>query len=93
LDALLAGFLRCVNNFDRGVAVAVDLYQWNSVVGSDLRKRVKIEIICRAGTALLLARSRNDRLWHIASFRCDAEVGYYRGIADIDQAAPITLDL
>src|ERR1700722_13558546 len=55
LDALLGGFLRCVNNSDRVIAVAVDLYQWNSVVGSDLRKRVEIEIICRAGTALPLA--------------------------------------
>jgi len=32
-------------------------------------------------------------LWRIASFRCDAEFGRYRGIADIDQAAPINLDL
>ena len=31
--------------------------------------------------------------WHIASFRYDAEIGRYRGIADIDQAAPIKLDL
>jgi len=31
--------------------------------------------------------------WHIASFRCDAEFGRYRAIADIDQAAPINLDL
>jgi hypothetical protein len=31
--------------------------------------------------------------WHIASFRCDAEFGRYRGKADIDQAAPIKLDL
>jgi hypothetical protein len=31
--------------------------------------------------------------WHIASFRCVAELGCYRGIADIDQAAPIQLDL
>jgi hypothetical protein len=31
--------------------------------------------------------------WHIASFRCDADFGRYRGIADIDQAAPINLDL
>jgi hypothetical protein len=40
LDALLAGFLRYVEL----IAVAVDLYQWNSVAGSDLHKRVKIEI-------------------------------------------------
>jgi hypothetical protein len=26
------------------------------------------------------------RYWHIPSFRCDAEFGRYRGIADIDQA-------
>jgi hypothetical protein len=26
--------------------------------------------------------------WHIATFRCDAELGRYRGIADIEQAAP-----
>jgi len=32
------------------------------VIESDLRKRVKIEIICRAGTALPLTSSRNDRL-------------------------------
>jgi hypothetical protein len=31
--------------------------------------------------------------WHIASFRCAAEFGRNRGIADIDQAAPIKLDL
>ena len=31
--------------------------------------------------------------WHIASFRCDAEFDLYRGIADIDQTAPIKLDL
>jgi hypothetical protein len=30
--------------------------------------------------------------WHIASFRCGAEFGRYRGIADIGQA-PIKLDL
>ena len=24
--------------------------------------------------------------WHIASFRCDAEFGRYRGIADVGQA-------
>jgi len=33
------------------------------------------------------------RSWRIASFRGDAEFGRYRGIADIDQAAPINLDL
>ena len=27
--------------------------------------------------------------WHIASFRCPAEFGRYRGQADIGQAAPI----
>jgi hypothetical protein len=32
-------------------------------------------------------------LWHIASFRCAAEFGRYRGIADIDHAALIKLDL
>jgi hypothetical protein len=31
--------------------------------------------------------------WHIASFRCAAEFGRYRRIADIDQASPIKLDL
>jgi len=31
--------------------------------------------------------------WHIASFRCAAEFDRYRGKADIDQAAPIRLDL
>jgi putative ABC transport system substrate-binding protein len=46
--------------------------------------RVAVMLICC--TAL-----RRD--WHIASFRCDAEFGRYRGKADIDQAAPIKLDL
>src|SRR5216684_3325657 len=45
---------------------------------------------------LLLPRSGLERsdfvLWHIASFRCAAEFGRYRGIADIDRAAPIKLD-
>jgi hypothetical protein len=35
----------------------------------------------------------NDRSWHITSFRCAAEVGRCRGIADIDQTVPINLDL
>ena len=34
----------------------------------------------------------NVAYWHIATFRCTAEFGRYRGIADIDQAAPIKLD-
>jgi hypothetical protein len=47
---------------------------------------------------VLLARAdritlADFRLWRIASFRCDTEFGRYRGIADIDQAAPINLDL
>jgi hypothetical protein len=29
------------------------------------------------------------RLWHIASFRCDAEFGRDRGIADMDHAEQI----
>jgi hypothetical protein len=33
------------------------------------------------------------RSWHIASFRGDAEFGRYRGIAAIDQAAPIKLEI
>ena len=32
------------------------------------------------------------RSWHIASFRCDAEFGRYRSMADIGQAAPINLN-
>jgi hypothetical protein len=32
-------------------------------------------------------------LWHIASFRRDVEFVRYRGKTDIDQAAPIELDL
>jgi hypothetical protein len=36
---------------------------------------------------------REVRSWHIASFRCPAEFGRYRGIADIDQTAPIKPDL
>jgi len=40
-----------------------------------------------SGTCLL-----NDRSWHIATFRCAAEFDRYRGIADIEQAAPITRD-
>jgi hypothetical protein len=27
--------------------------------------------------------------WHVAAFRCGAEFGRYRGIADIEHAAPI----
>jgi hypothetical protein len=43
---------------------------------------------CENGASLIW-----DRLWRIASFCCDAEFGRYRGLADIDQAAPINLDL
>jgi hypothetical protein len=47
---------------------------------------------------LLLRRVASHRAsgfvhWHIASFRCDAEFGRYRGKAGIDQGAPIKLDL
>jgi hypothetical protein len=35
----------------------------------------------------------NVAVWHIASFRCAAEFGRYPGIADIEQAAAIKLDL
>src|SRR5882757_9237729 len=31
--------------------------------------------------------------WHIATFRCAAEFGRYRGIADIEQVVPIKFDL
>jgi hypothetical protein len=34
-------------------------------------------------------RPTNVRLWHIATFRCAAEFDRYRGMADIEQAAPI----
>ena len=33
------------------------------------------------------------RPWPIASFRCAAEFGRYRGIADIEQTTSIKLDL
>jgi hypothetical protein len=36
--------------------------------------------------------SRDVSYWHIATFRCGAEFGRYRSIADID-AALIKLDL
>jgi hypothetical protein len=41
------------------------------------------------------ARDTPDQFayWHIASFRCAAEFGCYRGIADIDKAASIYLEL
>jgi hypothetical protein len=31
--------------------------------------------------------------WHVASYRCDAKFGRYQAIADIEQTAPIKLDL
>jgi hypothetical protein len=34
----------------------------------------------------------DGRMWHIASFRCDAEFGRDRGKANIDDVAPIKLD-
>jgi len=43
-------------------------------------------------TARWSNRRADVRLWHIATFRCAAEFGRYRGIADIEQAAPIKLD-
>jgi hypothetical protein len=38
-------------------------------------------------------KSVDFRFWHVASFRGDAEFSRYRGIATIDQTAPIKLDL
>jgi len=32
------------------------------------------------------------RLWHIASFRSEGEVGRYRGMADTEEGIPNTLD-
>jgi hypothetical protein len=40
-----------------------------------------------------VGKSGQIRKWHIASFRCAAEFGRYRGIADIEKAAPIKPDL
>jgi hypothetical protein len=37
--------------------------------------------------------SLHFRFWHIASLRCAAGFNRYRDIADIDEAAPIKLDL
>jgi hypothetical protein len=39
------------------------------------------------------SQASNVAYGHIASFRCDAESGRYRGIADIEQAVPIKFDL
>jgi hypothetical protein len=44
-------------------------------------------------TGTVHAGDLNVRRWHIASSRCAAEICRYRGIAEIDQAAPIKLDL
>jgi hypothetical protein len=38
-------------------------------------------------------RADDVAFWHIASFRCDAEFGRYRGIADLKQPAPLKLNL
>jgi hypothetical protein len=37
--------------------------------------------------------SQDVAYWPIATFRCVVEFGRYRGIADIESAAPIKLDL
>src|SRR6185436_17647909 len=54
-------------------------------------------VICSAASAAAGARVHNsmmDASWsHIASFRCAAGFGCYRGLADIDQASPIKLGL
>jgi len=38
-------------------------------------------------------RAVSRLLGHIASFRCDADFGRYRGTADIGEAVPIKPDL
>jgi hypothetical protein len=41
----------------------------------------------------MIEQFRHFGCWHIASFRGAAEFGRYRGLADIEQAAAIKLDL
>src|SRR5580704_2211145 len=41
----------------------------------------------------LVVPSFDVAVWRIAPFRCDAEFGRLRSIADIDRAAPVELDL
>jgi len=38
-------------------------------------------------------KANDFRSWHIASFRCEAKFGRYRGMVDIEEAMLITLDL
>jgi hypothetical protein len=56
-----------------------------------------LAVLHRSPTAkrlpFLLRARACGRNWPIATFRCAAEFGRYRGIADIEQAAPIKLDL
>src|SRR5437588_8319169 len=50
-------------------------------------------VLAIADEAARLAAPAHGSLWPIASFRCAVEFGRYRGIADIESAAPIKLDL
>jgi hypothetical protein len=59
---------------------------------------VILPAIVTAGARALLvfatsAHAECFRFWHIASFRSVAEFGRPRSIADIDQAAPVKVDL
>jgi hypothetical protein len=47
----------------------------------------------RGRKGLRFSAVQKRRFWPIASFRRAAEFGRYRSIADINQAAPIKLDL
>src|ERR1700737_3903387 len=49
-------------------------------------------IVSRKGQILFPCTAGAVHTWHIASSQRAAEFGHYRGIAAVDQAAPIKLD-
>jgi hypothetical protein len=48
------------------------------------------DIFCHPHPAAELAKSRNDRLWPSASFRCKQRLGRFRSEADIERQARST---
>jgi hypothetical protein len=61
--------------------------------GEQRNDRPDVRFVGQHRADAVIEGSGDFRYWHIASFRCAAEFGCYRGITDIGQAAPIKLSL
>jgi hypothetical protein len=56
----------------------------------EIRHGINLSISFGCDYCATTRRERDVACWSIATFPCDAELGRYRGIAQIEQAAPMS---